>query len=290
MKLQSLRQGILVTITVLFLSAVLFSTAEAKWTKELDVSFGANHDVKRIHINGQFYEQREFGLEFILNGSLDMDTESAAWDNTLTLDYSGSKTKDETNVWDMPAWMEGSDELTIDSVYRYKAGFFAHPYVSANVKTSVHDTNSEEEWLAFRPLRARESIGLSIPMMARSSNEFSLRAGVYYQHYLNAPKGNYDPAPGIEFVLEYDGELGKNISFTSKAGLYSGLASTDDSWSHESKSRKDVLEWDNTLKINLGKLVVLNIIYNLDNKDMYSGEIKYEIDQRVTLAIIWKVF
>jgi hypothetical protein len=273
-------------IAVLFLSSV----ADASWTKELDFSFGANHDIKRININGKVYEQRDVGLEFIVNGSLDMDSNFASWDNTLTLDYSGSKTKDETDAWDMPEWTEDSDELTLDSVYSWKTGFFADPYVSANIQTTVYDTNFEEEWAAFRPLQLRESAGLSVPILDAESNQFSFRTGVYYQHYLNITDDKYDPAPGIEFVLEYDGELGKNISLVSKAGMYSGLASTDDSWSHQSESRKSVLTWDNTLKITLGKFLVLNIIYNIDNEDVSSEETSYEIDQRLTLAVTYKVF
>ena len=42
--------------------------------------------------------------------------------------------------------------------------------------------------------------------------------------------------------------------------------------------------------ITLTRAICLNLTYNLDNKDVRSTEIGYEVDQRTTLALNWKVF
>jgi hypothetical protein len=91
-------------------------------------------------------------------------------------------------------------------------------------------------------------------------------------------------------VLEFDGNLAKNIALKSKAGLYTGLAETDDMDNPISQSRKNVLEWDNRMVISLTKLLSINIILNIDNRDISSDEISYEIDHRTELAVDWKVF
>ena len=274
-----------------FASALSPATAlAAGWEKGLDASLGANQSHTRIHAAGEIYEKRTTGLELRLDGSLDKDTGSSRWKNSLKLDYAGSKTKDETNAWNDPKWIESADQLTADSVHRWKGSFFADPYAGANLQTTVFDTNSEGEWAAFRPLQLRESLGLSLPIMDSPGNDFTFRAGVFYQHYLNRGQADRDPHPGMEFVLEYDGDLAKNIAFKSKAGMYTGLASVDDYGNAETKSRKAVLEWDNKLVITLTRALCLNLTYNVDNKDVSATEIGYEIDHRTTLALNWKVF
>jgi len=260
------------------------------WEKALDVSLGANQSHTRIHVAGDIYEKRTTGLELRLDGSLDKNTGNTRWKNSLKLDYAGSKTKDETNPWGNPRWTESSDQLIVDSVCRLKAGFFADPYAGVNVQTAVFDTNSPGEWAALRPLQLRDSLGLSVPIIEKPGNDFTFRAGVFYQHYLNRGKADRDPIPGMEFVLEYDGHLAKNIAFKSKAGVYTGLASTDDYGNFETESRKAVLEWDNKLVITLTRTLCLNVTYNVDNKDVSSTDIGYEIDHRTTLALNWQVF
>lgn len=274
---------------------MLFSALAAQaraggWEKKLDLSLGANQSRTRIHVAGEIYEKSTFGLELRADGSLNKDTPTYRWKNTLKLDYAGAKHKDETNEYNDPKWAESADILMLDTVHRWKAGFFADPYAGLNAQTTVFDNNSYGEWAAFRPVQLRESAGLSLPIMDNAENDFTLRTGFFYQHYLNAARRENDPAPGFEAVLEYEGKLSKVVAFKSKAGVYTGLANTDDSWSPETESRKAVLEWDNLLIITLTNALCLNITYNVDNKDVSSTEIAYEVDHRTTLAINWKVF
>jgi hypothetical protein len=51
-----------------------------------------------------------------------------------------------------------------------------------------------------------------------------------------------------------------------------------------------VLEWDNRMEISLTKLLPINIILNMDNRDISSDDNGYEIDHRTSLALNWKVF
>lgn len=279
-----------------FSAACLFLTlADAPagaegWEKRLDISFGANQSDTRIHAGNDIYEKRHTGLEFRLDGALDRDTGASRWKNSLKLDYAGSKTKDETNPYNDPRWAESSDQLIADSVHRWKAGYFADPYAGVNLQTTLFDANYRGEWAAFRPVQLRESLGLSLPIMDRDGADFTFRVGGFYQHYVNRGRADRDPAPGLEFVLEFDGRLSKSITLRSKAGMYSGLASVDDLGDVETESRKAVLEWDNTLIIMLTRVLCLNLTYNVDNKDVSDTDIAYEVDHRTTLALNWKVF
>jgi hypothetical protein len=69
-----------------------------------------------------------------------------------------------------------------------------------------------------------------------------------------------------------------------------GLAQTGDFDNPVSESRKTVLEWDNRMEISLTKLLPINIILNMDNRDISSDDNGYEIDHRTSLALNWKVF
>lgn len=289
MTARAMRGNFLIAAAILLPLASAAAGAQ-EWDKRLDVSFGANQSHTRIHVNNDIYEKRNSGLEIRLDGALNRDTGASRWKNSLKLDYAGTKSKDETNPYNNPRWAESSDQLIADSVHRWKAGYIADPYAGLNLQTTVFDSNFKGEWAAFRPVQLRESLGLSVPIMDRGGNDFTFRAGVFYQHYVNRGNADRDPAPGLEFVLEYDGSLAKNITFRSKAGMYSGLASVDDYGQAETESRKAVLEWDNTMIISLTRVLCLNLTYNVDNKDVSDTNIGYEVDHRTTLALNWKVF
>jgi len=261
-----------------------------KWTKSLDVSVAANQSHTRVHTADVVYEKRTSGLEIKLDGALNGRLGPGRLKNSLKLDYAGSKTKDQSDLWSTPRWTESADQLTADSVYRLDTDFFVQPYGGVNIQTTVFDTNFLGEWAAFRPLQVRDSIGISVPIIDSGDNDLSFRTGVFYQHYLNRGKADRDPATGLETVLEFDGNLAKNIAFTSKAGLYTGIEAVDDFGNPETQSRKAVLEWDNELVITLSKVLAVKINYNVDNKDVSSEQIGYEVDHRTSLALTWQVF
>jgi hypothetical protein len=278
-------------ILILLLSISACSILDAgQWDKSLNLSFGANHSNVRIHANNKLYDTSTTGLEFSLDSSLNGNMSLGTWKNSLEIDYAGSKIKDESNPWNDSHWVESSDELVLDSIFRFETNFFLHVYTSVNIQASIYDTNQYEERLAFRPLQLRDSIGLSLPIMDSENQDFTFRAGFFLQHYLNPVKETEQRSHGWEAVIEYEGNLAKNIVFESKAGVYTGLASTDDYGNPFTQSRKAVLEWDNKIVIQLNKLFTLNITYNMDNKDVSEEEIGYEVDHRTSLAINWKVF
>ena len=277
-------------LTLLLGISVCPALEAGQWDKSLELSLGANHSNVRIHANNQLYDKRTTGLELFVDGSLDGKMGLGSWKNSLKIDYAGSKTKDETNLWNDPHWVESSDDIVIDSVFRFENIFFLHPYVGVNMQSAVHDANQFEEWLAFRPLKLRDSIGLSLPIMNSEGQDFTLRMGMFFQHYLNPDKNGENASHGWETVIEYEGNLAKNISYESKAGFYTGLASTDNYGNPFTQSRKAVMEWNNKIVIQLTKLFTFNITYNMDNKDISDEEIGYEVDHRTSVAINWKVF
>lgn len=260
------------------------------WSKELKVSAGFSHSRNRIFVEGYYYDRAKTDLSLKLRGELDRDSERSKWANTLTLDYASGWTKDETLDEDRPRWVESKDQLVTDSVFRYKTGLFADPYGSANFQASIHDTRFDTEFRAFRPVQARESLGLILTILDSGSNELTLRGGWFNQHYINSRLYHHDRLHGLEAVLEYDGHLGPAVEYEMKGGVYTGFVATDDAWNRLTESRKSALEWDNTLTVSLARHLKLIFSFNLDNKDVSSTEIDYEWEQSTSVALSWKVF
>ena len=265
------------------------AAGEATWEKDLTVSMGFSHSRNRIHVEGQFYDKARTTLEVRLRAEADRNAPASKWANTLNLDYASSWSKDETYEWDKPRWRENRDELTLDSVFNFKTGFFVDPYGAVNLQTSVHNTRSDTEFRAFQPVQFRESLGLIFTLLDTRSQELSVRGGFYNQHYVNSRLFHHDHHHGVEGVLEYDGKLNTSVEYTMKAGVYTGLVETDDSWNQLTESHKCALEWDNTLTVSLMKHLKLIFSFNMDNKDVSSSEIDYEWDQRTSLALSWKL-
>jgi len=262
----------------------------AVWSNELKVSAGYNHSKNRIHVGGYFYDRVKTDLSAKLRGEFDRDASASKWSNTITLDYASGWSKDETLDDDKPRWVESKDQLTVDTVYRYKTGFFADPYGSVNFQTSIHDTRSDTEFKAFRPVQTRESLGLILTILDGGKQELTLRGGWFNQHYLNPRLYHQDRQHGLETVLEYDGMLGPAVEYEMKGGVYSGMVDTDDSWNRFTESRKCALEWENTLTVSLSRLIKLIITFDMDNKDVSSTEIDYEWAHSTSIALAWKVF
>jgi hypothetical protein len=277
-------------VLLLGLPAAAAASGDSPWHKELNLSAGFSHSRSKIKWDGYFYERGKVAMELKARCELDRNAAASKWANTLKLDYSSSWAKDETDPYDKPKWVEDKDQLTLDTVYTLHTGFFANPYGAANLQTSVHDSGSDTDFRAFRPVQVRESAGLILTFLDTASQEFSLRGGLFRQDYLNRRLYHHAPFHGAEAVLEYDGNLGPAVILQSKAGLYTGFVATDDSWNRLTQSRKSALEWDNTLTVSLSKLIKLIISFDLDNKDVSSTEIDYEWEQSTSLALSWKIF
>ncbi|OGS13515.1 MAG: hypothetical protein A2234_09355 [Elusimicrobia bacterium RIFOXYA2_FULL_58_8] len=268
------------------------AAGKASWNKELTLSAGFSHSRNRIRLGTEFYDRVHTDLNARARAELDRNSARSKWANTLTLNYASSWVKDETDEYDSPAWTETKDQLVLDTVYRLKTGWFVEPYGSGNFQTSVHDTrrDRDSENRAFRPVQARESLGLIFTVLDGEHDELTLRGGWYHQHYLNSRLFHHDPSYGLEGVLEFDGNLGPAVAYEMKAGAYSGVVETDDSWNRLTESRKCALEWENTLTVSLSKYLKIILAFNMDNKDVSSTEVDYEWEQNTSLALSWKVF
>lgn len=149
----------------------------------------------------------------------------------------------------------------------------------------MHDSTSDSEFRALRPLQLRESAGLIVHLLDTAHRELSVRAGLFNQHYLNTRLPHHERSHGAEGVLEYDCRLNPSVEYLMKAAIYTAFVGTDDSWNRMTESKKSALEWDNTLTVKLVKHLKLIFSFNMDNKDVGSDEIDYEWDQRTTLAL-----
>ena len=283
-------------VKIIFLSAIIIPGAiihsNANWTKSLNFSLTVNQSKSKTGQTGTLYSKESLNYGILVNGELTKDIEKYNWKNTLNLEYSSAKNKDESDPASSGKWTESNDKLTVDSVRRWKTIKAFNPYLAVNLQTSIRDASYINEWLAFRPLQLRESAGIGSPLISREAQELVVRTGCFIQHYANTPKntGLYEHSNGIELVLDYKNTVRKNISFTSKAGFYSSFNKTQDPWNASTKSKKIRLEWDNTLITAITKYISLNMSWNIDNLDMTSGYANYEWEEKLNIALNWKVF
>ncbi|MEA3306871.1 MAG: DUF3078 domain-containing protein [Elusimicrobiota bacterium] len=278
-------------IMSIFLIFITISS-NATWTKSLNFALTVNQSKSKIGQTGRLYSKESLNYGILVNGELTENIEKYNWKNTLNLEYSSSKNKDESDPALSGKWTESNDKLVIDSIRRWKTVKVINPYLAMNIQTSIRDANYINEWMAFRPLQLRESAGIGSPLIEREKQELVLRTGCFVQHYLNSPRntGLYEKSNGLELVLDYKNTVRKNITFSSKAGFYSSFNKTKDPWNALTKSKKIKLEWDNTLISSITKYISLNVSWNVDNIDMTSSHANYEWEEKLNIALNWKVF
>ena len=256
------------------------------------MAFTLNQTKSKVGATGNLYSKESLSYGILINGELTEDIEKHNWKNTLKLNYSTNKTKDETDPASTGKWAESNDELKIDSVRRWKTFKILNPYAAVNLQTSIRDANFTEEWMAFRPFQLRESAGIGSPILSQENQEIIVRIGWFFQHYSNTPKNTrlYKEASGIELVLDYKNKVAENMSFKSKAGFYSSFNKTQDPWNIATKSKKIRFEWDNTFIATLNKYLSFNISLGIENIDTTSSHTNYEWEEKLNIAINWKVF
>ncbi|MCG2725100.1 MAG: DUF3078 domain-containing protein [Elusimicrobia bacterium] len=280
------------TFILLSIIAIATTHSSAKWTKLLNFALTINQSKSKTGQTGTLYSKESLNYGILINGELTKDIEKYNWKNTLNLEYSSTKNKDESDPASSGKWTESNDKLTIDSIRRWKTIKAINPYLAVNFQTSMRDANHMNEWMAFRPLQFRESTGIGSPLISSVNQDLVVRTGCFIQHYANIPKniGLYENSNGIELVLDYKNTVRKNIAFTSKAGFYSSFNKTQDPWNSATKSKKIKLEWDNTLITAITKYISLNMSWNIDNIDTTSGHANYEWEEKLNIALNWKVF
>ena len=281
-----------IILVSIFITSIAITPSNAKWTKTLNFAFTLNQSKSKIGSTGTLYSKESLNYGILIDGELTEDVEKYNWKNTLKLDCSTTKTKDETDTTSTGKWAESNDALKIDSVRRWKTFRDLNPYAALNLQTSIRDANFANEWIAFRPFQLRESAGLSSPLLSQEKQELIARTGLFFQHYANNPasSGLYEKSSGMELVLDYKNKVAENMSLTSKAGFYSSFNATQDPWNTLTKSKKIRLEWDNTLIATLNKYLSFNISWNIDNIDTTSSHANYEWEETLNIALNWKVF
>lgn len=281
--------------TCLFLAAILLAGAanlRAEWKKSLNVALTLSQSKSKTGATGNLYSKENLSYGLLLNGELTRDKAAYNWKNTLKLEYSNVKNKDETDPASTGEWSESKDKLTVDSVRRWKMTKALNPYAAVNFQTAVRDSNFPNEWKAFRPVQIRESAGMGFPLISGENHEFIARGGSYFQHYANSPasKGLYEKSSGMELVLDYKNDKRENISFSLKAGFYSSFTATRDPWNTDTKSKKIRFEWENTLISAVSRHISLNITLNINNIDVTSSHANWEWEEKLNAALNWKIF
>ncbi|HON57758.1 MAG TPA: DUF3078 domain-containing protein [bacterium] len=284
----------ILTAVILLLFIWTAFASQSEWSKSLNIAATLSQSKIKSGAVGRMTENSSLNYGVLINGELTKDNSEINWKNTLKLEYARNRStiKNANGLYvSTPTWTEDIDKLVLDSVYRWKLYPKFNPYAALNFQTAMLDANFAGEAKAFRPIQLRESAGASTPFIDKEKQKLIGRAGLYYEHFINEPRGqNYNSNNGIELVFDYKNEFKEDMIFLSKLGFYSSFKKTNDPWDITTKSRKIKMEWDNTLLIKLAKYLNMNFSLNIENIDITESRIHYEWEQKLNLAFNYKVF
>lgn len=198
---------------------------------------------------------------------LDYHTDPLSFNNKLKLAYGRTKLGSDD-------YRTTENEFFLENLVTYKAGWFADPYFSNTVRTTLtkgYDYSGDEAIQIadlFDPGYINQSIGLSYKV----SESFSTRMGLGFQETIAdkfATKYSDDPDTdneietfkfdtGIESVSNLNLKLDDNLLYTSELRLF-GTFDALDIWD---------VRWDNILTAQVTKLINVNLnvllIYDVD--------------------------
>jgi hypothetical protein len=227
-----------------------------------------------------------FGWQFSLSGKATHFAPGHEWANSLKLAYGTTK------VGDQDA-RKSVDEIKLESVYAYKAGYFVEPYVAATAATQMAKgyayTDSGKTAISgfLDPGYFTQSVGLRHAYRDILTTRLGAAAKETITDEFPVPYAD-DPVTdeiedtktevGAESVTDLNLKLSTNILFTSKLALFSNLEATNEI---------DV-DWDNllTLKVEEYLNVNLNVRVFYDRDISTSRQIKESLAIGLTYSFI----
>lgn len=234
------------------------------WDEELVASFNLTQAGFDNWAQGG---ENMLGWQVGLNGKFTHVGMRHEWANTGKLAYGMQKVGDEES-------RKSVDEMKIESVYTYKAGFFVDLYVAATGQTQFtrgyeYDDSTKTGVSGFLdPGYFTQSVGVSRSYkdIVKSRLGFAVKETVTDEFaipYSDDPETEDEiedmrVETGMESVTDLSLSLGENLLFTSKVELFSNI---------EASNEIDV-NWDNLLTAKVHEYVSVNlnvqILYDRD--------------------------
>lgn len=250
---------------------------ETGWRNELVLNFNLTQASFDNWAQGG---ENTLGWQAGLNGKFTHLAASHEWANTVKLAYGMQKVGDEDA-------RKSVDEVKIETVYTYKAGFFVDPYAAATAQTQfangyVYDDEGKTAISGFLdPGYFTQSVGVvkSFGDILSSRLGASVKETItdkYPVPYADDPETEDEiedtkVEAGMESVTDLSLALGENLMFTSKLELFSNL---------EASNQIDV-SWDNLLAAKVQEYVTVS----LNVKLFYDRDISTKRQIKQSLAI-----
>jgi hypothetical protein len=247
------------------------------WDKELVASFNLTQASFDNWAQGG---ENTLGWQAGLNGRFTHYGAGHEWVNTGKLVYGMQKVGDEDA-------RKSVDEIKLETVYTYKAGFFVDPYVAATAQTQFSkgyeyfdsDKTAISDFLDPGYFTQSAGVGRSHRDVVRSRLGFAVKETVtdkYPIPYADDPETQDEiedtkVETGMESVTDLSLNLGENLLFISKLELFSNL---------EASNEIDVT-WDNLLMAKVSKYVSVD----LNVKLFYDRDISKKRQLKQSLAI-----
>ncbi len=216
------------------------------------------------------------------NARFENNQEKYNWSNSLKLTYGMVKSGKEESK-------KSVDEIKLESVLNFNAGWFVRPYGAVNAETQFskgYDYGAEPKVAIsdfLDPGYFRESIGLEYT----HQDNFKTRLGVSGKQTVtrNFPFYSDDPATpeveklrlefGAESVTDVSQKLGENLLLVSKLELFSNL-----------KSVQEIdVNWDTVLIAKVARYVEVNFNFKI----FYDRDIsvKRQLKQALSMGLTY---
>ena len=263
------------TLAITFTVAGAEEDQESGWKNELVLNFNLTQASFDNWVQGG---ENTLGWQAGLNGKFTHLGAAHEWANTAKLAYGMQKVGDEEA-------RKSVDEMKLETVYTYKAGFFVDPYAAATAQTQFsngyrYDDSGKTPVSGFLdPGYFTQSVGVS-----RSYGDiFQSRLGLAAKETV-ADKYPYADDPetvdkiedtkvevGMESVTDLSLTLSEDLIFTSNLELFSNL---------EASNEIDV-SWDNLLAAKVQEYVTVS----LNVKVFYDRDISKKRQIKQSLAV-----
>ncbi|KMQ50442.1 hypothetical protein CHISP_2689 [Chitinispirillum alkaliphilum] len=262
---------VLIIATCLFPQISLGNELSIPWKFSAETTVSAN-----LNTWSDNWERRNSGsFTWIcrINKSLDAKlSERMLSETMLRLAFGQTSIRStEDNSWSSPETT--TDMVDFLSILKLSLEGFIDPYASIRMTSQFHDTRDKFNVRFLNPITLTQSFGISKNLINDSDLRWSLRLGGAFRSKIdrdtmiyhsienkNKPTGNFENSVisdgGTELISEIRVRKNDWLTFNSKLLVYEALILPD----HKRSTlwRFPELTWENNLKIDLTKHIMLN--------------------------------
>jgi hypothetical protein len=191
---------------------------------------------------------------------------------TLKLQYGQTEVQSQTSkIWSLP--QKSIDLIDGQELLRLKRDWWAGPFASARLISEFDDRSDTLLTRYINPLNITEALGMSKTLVKTPTVNWSTRAGVAMQQYVN--RDELDTATkvratestndgGVEFDMDLKAaNAKKSASVASDLRVYeaivSSLAEQNSGTTANGAWRKPRVDWENTAIFTFSKYLMLNL-------------------------------